>query len=48
MQLRFGDDARCFADQKDEKIESLRREVHDSVMAADLASRDIDRTRAES
>jgi hypothetical protein len=48
MQLRLRDDARCLADQEHEQIEGLRREVHDRVIAAHLASRDIDRTRAES
>ena len=40
MQLRLRDDAKRLADQKDEQIECLRREVHDSVMAAHLTPRD--------
>jgi hypothetical protein len=48
MQFGLGDDARRLIDQEREQIECLRREVHDRVMAAHLAPRDIDRTREES
>jgi hypothetical protein len=48
VQLSLGDDAGRLIDEEHEQIERFWREVHGSPIAAYLAPRNVDRTRAES